>query len=100
MTPNQAVTLWSYLRRAWRYLRPYRGLAFASLTLVVLGTLIGLLAPWPLKILIDSVLQDYPLPQFLTELLGPMAGDRTALLIFAVAGGFAVTLATNALTVV
>jgi len=45
-----------YFRRSLRYLRPYVRLAVASSVVLVAAALIGLLAPWPLKVVIDHVL--------------------------------------------
>lgn len=88
-----------YLRRASRYLRSYRMLVGTSVALVLAGTVVGLLVPWPLKILVDSVLQDHPLPAIVEPLVGHAAGDRVLLLVLTVAGGFLITLAVNALSV-
>ena len=88
-----------YFRRALRYVAAYRPLAVASFGLILVSTASGLLTPWPLKVLVDSVLQDHPLPPFLVPVLGGLAGDRTSLLIAVVVGGFAIAVATNALTV-
>jgi ABC-type multidrug transport system fused ATPase/permease subunit len=93
------ATFFLYLRRASRYLRSYRLQAATSLTLVVLSSAVGLLTPWPLKIVIDSVLQDHPLPSFVAPLLEPFGDDRIALLAIAVMGGFAITLIINAMAV-
>ena len=70
-----------YIPRALRYLRPYWKLAAVSVLLIVVGSLIGLLAPWPLKILIDSVLENHPLPPFLVSFLGSLAKNRFGLLV-------------------
>jgi ATP-binding cassette subfamily B protein/subfamily B ATP-binding cassette protein MsbA len=78
---------------------PYKRLAAISVALILLGALASLLAPWPLKILFDSVLQDHPLPPRLAFFLGPLAEDRSTLLLFAVLGGVLVTLLQNGLTV-
>src|SRR5262249_19114852 len=74
-----------YFPRVLHYLRPYWKLAALSVVLLVLAALAGLLAPWPLQILFDNVLQDHPLPTFLADMLGPVAENRHALLLFAVA---------------
>ena len=66
----------SYLPKVLPYLRPY----------------------WPLAILIDSVLQDKPLPETLQPILGNL--DKTTLLIVVVVAGFAVTFLTNGAGVV
>ncbi len=85
--------------RVLRYVRPFRGLAglTALLTVVVAG--LGLLSPWPLKILFDSVLGDHPLPGPIEPLLVPILDDRVLLLVLVVAGGFLITVAENALGV-
>jgi ATP-binding cassette subfamily B protein/subfamily B ATP-binding cassette protein MsbA len=67
--------------------------------LIILGALAGLLAPWPLKVLFDSVLQDHPLTPALAFLFGSPAEHRTALLIFVVVSGVLVTLLQHGLTV-
>jgi len=85
------------LLRAVRYLRPYRTLAMASVCLVAVSSLLGLLAPWPLKVLVDSVLGSQPLPRVLALTL--IADNRGLLLVCVVASGFAITAAINGLTV-
>ena len=54
--------LWPSLLRSARYLRPYRKLTLVSAGVVVLSSLVSLLAPWPLKIFVDSLLGNQPLP--------------------------------------
>jgi ABC-type multidrug transport system fused ATPase/permease subunit len=67
--------------------------------LIVLAGLAGLLTPWPVQFLIDSVLEQHPLPPFLAQLLGGFAQDRFALLVLAVLAGLAIVVLQNALTV-
>ena len=50
-------------------------MATLSAVLIVLGGLVGLLAPWPLKIVIDHVLGHAPLPPLLERVLGSAAKD-------------------------
>ncbi len=50
------MTFYGHLGKASWYLRPYPGLATASLLATLLFVGAGLLAPWPMKILVDSVL--------------------------------------------
>ena len=82
---------WAFFRdfrHVLPYLRPRRHLAVASLALVGASALMALLAPWPLAILIDTVLGHRPLP----SLLGVLDGlDRSALLALAVTAGLVVT---------
>jgi ATP-binding cassette, subfamily B, bacterial len=82
---------WSFFldfRRVLPYLRPHRRLAAGSLGLVGFGTLTTLLAPWPLAIIIDTVLGQRPLP----HLLGSLDGlSRYQLLAAAVIAGLVIT---------
>jgi ATP-binding cassette, subfamily B, bacterial len=87
-----------YLPRVLRYLRPYRKLAVVSVMLTILGSAAALMTPWPLKILVDHVLEKNPMPAWLT-MLGPIAKDPIALLLFAVIGGLFVALTLNGLHV-
>src|SRR6185369_5008598 len=89
-----------YLRRILPYLRPYRKLAIVSVALILLGSAAALLAPWPLQMLIDNVLEGRPLSPVLAFVLGPIAESRTGLLIFAVVAGVLVTLLHHGLAVV
>jgi ATP-binding cassette subfamily B protein/subfamily B ATP-binding cassette protein MsbA len=88
-----------YFPRVLRYLWPYWRLAAFSVVLIGLGALASLLAPWPLKILIDSVLQDHPLSPVVAFLVGPMDHSRVGLMLFAVIAGVLVTLLQSGLTV-
>jgi len=90
----------SYLRdftRLFPYLRKYKGLALASVLMIGAGSLVALLAPWPLAILLDTVLGNKPLP----ALLGPVFGGAStyALLVFAVVFGLVVTATDHGLAV-
>jgi ATP-binding cassette subfamily B protein len=52
-----------YLPRVWKYFRPYVPLAVWTAVFVVLSALVALLLPWPLKVLIDSVIGTTPVPR-------------------------------------
>ena len=89
-----------YFLRVLRYVRPFWKLALISLAMTVLIAALGLLAPWPLKILFDSVLGRHPLPASVAPALEAIAGgDRFRLLLAVVLGGFAITLLVNGLKV-
>jgi len=64
----------------------------------LLATGVGLLSPWPMKILVDSVLGHQPLPGILAR-IAPRP-NTTALLLTVVAVGFALTLLASLITVV
>lgn len=85
--------------RVLPYLRPYWPLAICSIAATVLMVLVGLLEPWALKILIDNVLGNKPLPALLTNVLGALTKDRVALLLFVVLAGLGVKFLHNTLTV-
>jgi ABC-type multidrug transport system fused ATPase/permease subunit len=83
-----------------RFLQPYSRLAAGSAMLTVFCSLAALLIPWPLKIVVDNVLEQHPLPGGLSHLLGHLGVNRGTLLLVAVIGGLIVALATNLLHVV
>ena len=84
-----------YVSRIFRYLKPYRQLAAISVLMILLVTLANLLAPWPLKVLIDNVLMDHPLPPLLNRLLGALTEDSFVLMICIVSAGLFITLLQN-----
>jgi ATP-binding cassette subfamily B protein/subfamily B ATP-binding cassette protein MsbA len=88
-----------YLPRVFHYLKPYWRLAAVSVLLILLGAVSGVLAPWPLKILIDNVLHGDELPGALAFVLGPLGEDRVALMVLVVVGGVVVALLHNGLSV-
>jgi ABC-type multidrug transport system fused ATPase/permease subunit len=88
-----------YLPRVLRYLKPYWRLAAGSAALMVPTSVAILLMPWPLTILVDNVLGDQPLPGVIAPFLEFTAGDRSALAVFAVGAGLAVTLVSGGLNV-
>src|SRR5215218_8885213 len=96
--PFRAWHFFKDLPRVWPYLRPYRLLAIAGLLLTGLGVIIGLIAPWPLAIIIDTVLQDKPLPALLGGVLGGL--DQTTLLVIAVVSGFVITALASSFSVI
>jgi ATP-binding cassette subfamily B protein len=91
---------WAFFKdlpRVLPYLRPHRRLAGASLVMVVASSVMALLSPWPLAILVDTVLGNHPLP----SLLGVLDGlGRYELLAAAVVGGLLVTGLQHGLAVV
>jgi ATP-binding cassette, subfamily B, bacterial len=89
----------SYFRRVLRYLRPYWKLAVVSVLLILVATGVGLLTPWPMKILVDNVLQRHPVPSELDWLLGGVADDRVLFLIVVVIGGLVIALLGDLITI-
>jgi ABC-type multidrug transport system fused ATPase/permease subunit len=93
------LKLLAYCRKIVRYLRPYWFFAGGSALATLLTAVAGLLTPWPMKILVDSVLGNEPLPTLMGVGL-PVTADKTTLLVVTVAAGLAITLMVNLLAVV
>lgn len=77
----------SVLRRIAGYLRPYRGRFALALLLVAVNAALEVARPWPLKIVVDSVLGDAPsgLPSALSDGKGAvLATACLGLLVLAV----------------
>jgi ATP-binding cassette subfamily B protein len=94
-----AWRLWRTLPRALPYMRPYKKLAFISLLVTLFGAIIALAEPWPLAIMIDSVLGEKGTPSVLKPIFGDHA-EQIALLIFAASLGFVITVFGSGLTVI
>ena len=88
MSPRGRASLYS---RLVPYLWPHRAqiALYLCLTLVIAGA--ELLSPWPMKLLVDSVVGNEPLPGSLRSLWSPGA-DKLGLLVAVVAGGLALKL--------
>ena len=66
-------------------LRPHWKTLTIALLAVLVETSADLLEPWPLKIIVDNLLQSKPLPPWLAGVVSHMAGhDKLAILNFAV----------------
>lgn len=97
--PAVRVKRWVTIKRTFKLLLPYKRLVFVSGLLLVVGSALSLLAPWPLKILIDNVLEGRDLPPWIRAVLGESAENRVFLLIAAVSSGLLLTLLSNLLMV-
>jgi ATP-binding cassette, subfamily B, bacterial len=78
------------IRRTFSYLRPHRIRLAAALGQVLVLSALELARPWPLKIVIDSVLGGAPLPAAFTMGLAPgavLAGACATLVVIAVLSG-------------
>jgi ATP-binding cassette subfamily B protein len=69
-------SVWSFRS----YARPHRAALLAGVGLRIGELLADLAQPWPLAVVIDSVLDTKPLPGFLKALVGPFSGTQTMLL--------------------
>jgi ATP-binding cassette subfamily B protein/subfamily B ATP-binding cassette protein MsbA len=59
---NESPKLWPH---AWSLIRGQQRAAIAGLALTLLGITASLLQPWPLKIIVDSILGSMPMPSSL-----------------------------------
>ena len=64
------------MRLILELIRPYRWMTAAIFGVLVIQIAMGLAAPWPLKVVLDSVVGDHPLPGWLHGLLQPMLGGE------------------------
>ena len=69
------------------FLRPYRTRVLAISILSVAEIGLTALAPWPLKIVVDSVLGDHPLPERFAGVMASTGANRVALLVVVVVAG-------------
>jgi len=58
------------------WIKPYRGWLMGILLSMLMESLVSLAAPWPLKIVIDNVINEHPLPQGLHWLRSLLPGDQ------------------------
>ncbi|MEW5812230.1 MAG: ABC transporter ATP-binding protein [Actinomycetota bacterium] len=58
-------------------LRPYRLSVLGIFAVLCVQIAMGLAAPWPLKVVLDSVVGDHPLPPWLHGLLQPVLGGES-----------------------
>jgi ATP-binding cassette subfamily B protein len=82
------------------FLRPYRTrvLAISILSLAEIG--LTALAPWPLKIVVDSVFGDQPLPERFAGLMASTGANRVTLLVVVVVAGLLLQTANEVLRMI
>jgi ABC-type multidrug transport system fused ATPase/permease subunit len=89
----------AYLLRVLPYVRPYWRLGVYSIWLTIGTALFGLLLPWPLKVLVDNVIGQAPLPGAVSSVLGGLASRRFLLLALTVIAGLLIAIVSSALNV-
>ena len=92
------MSVFAYLAKVFKYLQPYSALAVGAVAATVCFVATGLLVPWPMKVLVDSVLGDAPLPAPLRAIL-PGESGKTTLLVVTVGAGFVIALISGMLNV-
>ena len=94
--PVMSLAAWT-----WSCVRPYRGRVAILTTIAVTNVALGVLAPWPLKLVVDNVLEGRPLPGALGRIGVALAGDsRAALLVLVVCGGLLLQVLTQTLSMI
>lgn len=83
LTPGEA---WHLLVKSWPFIRPHRRLLALKFLLALASLPIFLVTPWPFKIIIDNVIEGWPLAGWPRRLLFWLTGDDRALLLTAVVG--------------
>jgi ABC-type multidrug transport system fused ATPase/permease subunit len=96
--PGDALSRgWRQLPRALPYLRPYRTQSIVAVTITTLLAVLSFAQPWPLALVIDTVLGGKGAPWWVP---GAIGDGKVALIVTAVGASVAVTLLSGALTVV
>jgi ABC-type multidrug transport system fused ATPase/permease subunit len=70
-----------------------------SLAIILVGTVFGLAAPWPMKFLFDSVLGTHAMPGWLSRVLGSIAQNKVYLLIIVACASLLIVICENLLGV-
>jgi ATP-binding cassette subfamily B protein len=87
--------------RVFRYIGPHKASMAIVFAIITVEAVLGLLEPWPMKILIDQGLGGQPLSGWLAWLLPFLEGQSAAsIVVFAVLAGVAVRLVGNVLKIV
>lgn len=97
-TDPRARRAFQHLPRLLPLLRPHWRLALASVSLIGASVLIGLAAPWPLALVIDTVIGDKPLPGPLQAILGGLG--TYGVLAVIVAAGFLLAVLSYGLAII
>src|SRR6266576_46062 len=84
------------------YGSPYRASLLVFVGLMVLEILVGLLVPWPMKILVDNVLGEATLPAWLLGLMNSLSlgGGKIALLVAVCVAGLLIGLLSELVSLV
>jgi ATP-binding cassette, subfamily B, bacterial len=79
LTPREA---WRVLVKSWPYISRYRRLVAIKCVLVFVSLTFFLMTPWPLKIVIDNVIDGHPLTGIPAAILTPLVGaSRNGILL-------------------
>jgi ABC-type multidrug transport system fused ATPase/permease subunit len=88
---------WRLMPRALPYLRPYRVQAIGAVAITIVLAVLAVSEPWPLALVIDTVLGNKPVPYWVPTQIGD---GKVALILTAVAASMLITLFAGLFTVV
>ena len=94
-----AFEQWRSWPKILPFLRPYKKLVGLSFFLVVVTSIVALAEPWPLAMVIDSVLGTKPPPSLLRNWFGA-SPDPYRLLVFVVGLGFIIVILSHGLRII
>jgi ATP-binding cassette subfamily B protein len=83
-TPLTWREAWRLLVKSWPFVSRYRRLVAIKCALVFVSLTFFLMTPWPLKIVIDNVIDGHPLTGVPGAILTPMVGTSRSALLLAV----------------
>jgi ATP-binding cassette, subfamily B, bacterial len=88
--PLRPGEVWHLFVWSWRFIHEFRRLVWLKALLAIGSLTFFLLTPWPLKIVIDNVLDGHPLTGIPRALILPLAGTEPARILLVVTAFLAV----------
>ena len=88
--PLRPGEVWRLLIWSWRFIYEFRRLVWLKVLLAGASLTFFLMTPWPLKIVIDNVLDGHPLTGIPRSLILPLAGTQPARILLVVAAFLAI----------
>jgi ABC-type multidrug transport system fused ATPase/permease subunit len=83
---------WETLRKSWPFISEERRLVLQKCGLIIFSLVFYLISPWPMKIVIDNVIDRHPLTGIPADILLPLVGTNRAALLAVVCLYLLVTL--------
>ncbi len=84
--PLKPREVWRLFVRSWRFIREFRRLVWLKSILAIGSLAFFVMTPWPLKIVIDNVLDRRPMSGIPRALIFPIAGSDPARILAVVIG--------------
>ena len=85
--PLSAAEAWRVLKKSWPFIAEHRRLVTLKCSIIAFALVFYLLGPWPMKIIIDNVIDGHPLTGLPAAILLPIVGPGrwsllTAVIVF------------------